>query len=375
MPYRVEKNRHFLYSVTMTEMKKIGPIGFYINILIVLILVTQTVTMAEPEVKVPGLFDSEEILDITLAFDINKLRKDKGDKRSYHPAVLSYTGPANKEVTLNVRVMSRGKLRRIYLNCEIPPLKLKFHKKETRGTLFRKQKTLKMVTHCKPKGGFPVYYLHEYLAYKAYTLLSPLSFHVRLVRMTYKDTTAKIAPITNIAFFLENTKKMAKRNGGKKCKSRRILLRQTDFKTSLMVSVFQYMIGNTDWSIQRLHNIEVIVVGDKKKKYYPVPYDFDFSGLVNANYAKPAANLPTKSVRERIFLGNCDKPEQLEPIFKRFHLIKDEMYNMYDKFPLLPKDIKKKGFKYLDEFYRIISTPKLVKKYFINNYRGLPSRK
>ena len=39
--------------------------------------------------------------------------------------------------------------------------------------------------------------------------------------------------------------------------------------------------------------------------YTPLPYDFDFSGLVNAPYAKPRPELGIRTVKSRVYRGYC----------------------------------------------------------------------
>ena len=63
------------------------------------------------------------------------------------------------------------------------------------------------------------------------------------------------------------------------------------------MSVFQYMVGNTDWSMVRFHNVEVSRT--PRGVYVPVPYDFDWTGLVSTRYARPNEGLGIRSVRQR----------------------------------------------------------------------------
>ena len=336
---------------------------------VIFVVCLLTLAVASPASK---LFESENILNLTLEYDVKKFRGDKGDSRSYHPAKLSYNDSTGSNVSLDVRIKARGKLRRQFLKCMVPPIKMKFDKTQTQGTIFEKQKSLKMVTHCKssPKF-FPHYYLQEYLIYKIYNILTEKSFRVRLARITYVDSEKSSAIFTNYAFFIERYKKMAKRNKGKTVNVESINAQEADFETSALVSVFQYMIGNTDWSIRSGHNIRWITIGDDKK-YYPVPFDFDLSGMIDTYYARPDERFPIKSVRERYYRGFCKSRAQFNRTFIIFHKHKKKIYSLFRNFPFLPDKIKKRNLKYLDEFYKIILNPGLVKRYFIDNYRGRP---
>lgn len=325
--------------------------------------------MASPAAK---LFESEDMLDLTLELDLKEFSTDKGDSRGYHPAKLSYVDPVGGAVSLDVRVKTRGKLRRQFLKCLIPPFKMKFDKNQIKNTIFEKQKTLKLVTHCKTIPNFFQYYcIQEYLIYRIYNLLTEMSFRVRLARVTYVDSRKKDQSFTNHAFFIESYKRMAKRNQGKTTDVQSIKPGEADFATAALVSVFQYMIGNTDWSIRSGHNIRWITIGDNKK-YYPVPYDFDLSGLIDAEYARATPELGIKSVRERLYRGFAKSMGQFNRTFLLFHKHKKKIFSLYRANPLLPANLKKRSLKYLDEFYKIILNPKLVKRYFIDNYRGRP---
>ncbi len=325
--------------------------------------------------EVSQLFKSDHILNVTLEYDIKGFRKDKGDKRRYHPATLMYLDATGKTIRLPVEIMARGKLRRTFLNCLVPPFKMKFAKSNTAGTLFEDQTNLKLVTHCKNSPDeFEQFYLGEYLCYRLYAILTPLSFRVRLVQIQYVDSKKDMTPFTATAFFIESYKHMAKRNNARTTTVESIELTDADFATSTLVSVFEYMIGNTDWSIAGGHNIKWLVFNNSKK-FFPVPYDFDLSGIIDASYARPDEQFPIKSVRERLFRGFCTSIGQFNQTFIIFHKHKKEILELYSTFPLLPEKIKNRCLKYLDEFYQIIVDPKLVKRYFVDNYRGRPQPK
>lgn len=321
---------------------------------------------------IPGrLFQSDDILAVTLEYDIKAFKKDKGESRSYRPAQLTYLDKSGKAISLEVRIRTRGKMRLLYLNCLVPPIKMKFDGTRSQGTLFHDQKSLKIVSHCKnrPKH-YQDYYLREYLIYKAYSLLTPLSFRVRLARITYKDSKGKTKPFTAYGFFIENDDDVAGRNKGQTTDAPRIAPSQADAETSALVAVFQFMIGNTDWNLATLRNTRVIALGETNKKYYPVPYDFDFSGLVDAEYASPDRHLPIETVRERLYLGECKDEAKLGRTFEIFKRQKRAILNLYRNFSFLNEKQRKRSIDYIEAFYRIIEKPGSLKKYFINNYRG-----
>ena len=331
------------------------------------------VTLSWAQEKPPPLFETDEVLELTLVQNIKALKKDIDEDRSYHPAQLSYMDHNNREVTLNVSVKTRGKTRRDPRLCDSPPLAIKFDPKETKNTPFKKQKKLKLVTHCRKKGEvYEQYILQEYLVYKLYNILTEKSFRVRLVHMTYVDSRDKYKSIKKYAFFIEDEEEMAKRNNGKPDDTRYQfwVLRQKE--DQMLFSVFQFMIGNTDWSIPARHNVKLIRVGEKRS-LYAVPYDFDMSGIVYTHYSAPHQKLrhQIKSVRSRLYRGLCRKQQEFIPVLARFNKKKEEIYALYNHFPLLEDKYKKDTLRYLDGFYKIINKPKLVKRHLVENCRKL----
>jgi hypothetical protein len=139
---------------------------------------------------------------------------------------------------------------------------------------------------------------------------------------------------------------------------------KTDRELFLKMAVFQFLIGNTDWSIQYLHNIKLI--GNlNTTDLIPIPYDFDMSGIVNTFYAMPAEALQLKSVRERLFRGYCIKNmKEFQPILEHFIRLKSDIYNLYQTDLLLDKTYKKNTLKYIDQFYKIITDEKLSQRAF-----------
>ena len=166
-------------------------IRFFLTLAAVLALISYSNSPLFPEAP-PTLFDSDEILELTLTTDIKTVQKDIKEVRSCHPAQLSYIDHQNRKVSLNVEVKTRGHFRRNPKICDSPPLQIKFKPAETRNTIFREQTSLKMVTHCKKRiKAFDNYVVQEYLIYKLYNILTERSFRARLARLTYVDSQKK----------------------------------------------------------------------------------------------------------------------------------------------------------------------------------------
>lgn len=319
----------------------------------------------------PELFDREDILKLELSMDIKKIRRDVKKKRSYHPAVLTYKDDSGQPVTLNLKVRARGVFRRDPRICDFPPLMLNFRDKDIKGSIFRGQNKIKMVTHCKRRiNYFDEFVAHEYLVYKLYSLFSDKSFRVRLAEITYVNPAVKGAGHTRLGFFIEDDKKMAKRLGCKRIQNRwgYHLMAKMPIRDQLILDLFQFMIGNTDWSSPLEHNVQ-LMLHNEYQTIYAVPYDFDITGIVNPYYATPDPKLRIKSVRKRQYRGFCSNLGKLDEVIAIFKSKKSDLYALYENFPHLKGKYKKSARRYLDEFFQIISDPSRLKKQVIDNCR------
>jgi hypothetical protein len=119
------------------------------------------------------------------------------------------------------------------------------------------------------------------------------------------------------------------------------------------MAIFNYMVGNTDWSVPNQHNVKILskLAVDNSNLGMIVPYDFDYSGLVNADYAVPFEGLGIKSVTERRYVGICRSEETFIQALQEFKDKKDEFYKVINEFPLLKEKTKKQMIGYLDTFF------------------------
>ena len=300
------------------------------------------------------LFDAAEPLAITLTADFGAIGKQRGTQKKDQPGVLSYIAATGDSVRLDVQLRTRGHFR---LNlCQYPPLKVAFDKAQTAHTIFaHESSSLKLTVQCRGGQAYANYLLEEYLIYRAYNLLTERSFSVRRARVTYVDPTGKQPPETRHAFFVEDDDRMARRNHTKLFVQKGVTQGELDADQTGLAMVFQYMIGNTDFAVTALHNI--VLTQDSVGIVYPVPYDFDWSGVISTPYARPDARLPIQTVRQRTFRGMCLTPEELSAVFARFNAQKDAIYALYHGLEpegLEPKRVKQ-ALDYYDEFYKTIS--------------------
>jgi hypothetical protein len=306
------------------------------------------------------LFKKDEMLELKLTTNFKPLMKDRAlAKPPYHWAKLEYDTKKKGTVTLKIRIKVRGNFRKSPANCAFPPLLLNIPNKKDKNTIFEHQNLLKLITHCRNED----YVFQEYLVYKVYNTLSDYSFKARLAKVTYQDSAGKRETETRYAFLLEDEHFLANRNKTKNINLKQLPNSGIDSVNMAMVSVFEYMIGNTDWSVPFLHNIKLM--GKPNGMPHAVPYDFDHSGIVEAKYARPAEILDIHSVRQRLYRGITYSPAVFKEVFDTFKNKKSEIYAIYQQNSQLKADYIERTIKYLDDFYKIIDDPKSLKNVFV----------
>jgi hypothetical protein len=316
------------------------------------------------------LFQSDELLYLTLSMDVKTAFLEREEEED-HLAEISYTDPEGNKTTLPIKISVRGNFRKDRNNCDFPPLRLNFSDSTVINTIFDGQDKIKLVTHCRSRLDlYEQNVLKEYLAYKLYNLFAEESYLVRLVHLTYADVKGKLDTLKKMAFFIEPTKQMAYRNGCAKLEVGNIHQTRTNQHKTVVMAIFQYMIGNTDWSVWVQHNI-VLLKEDTSDLPIVIPYDFDWSGLVNAPYAVPAEILPIETVRTRLYRGFCRTDAEVQLALDEFRQRKDEIYQTCNSVPFLSEKELKKTLQYMDDFFKIIENPKTVKSEFHDKCRSL----
>lgn len=299
-----------------------------------------------------NLFKSDQILSVSLRFDISEYKKNK-DSKEYLDGTLTYIDN-NDTVNRNVKLRSRGVFRKHY--CDLPPIMLNF-KPDSGNTLFNYINKLKLVTEC-PSGNME-YILKEYLIYKLYNVLTDNSFRVRLLKINYFNTSKNDKEFSEYGFVIEPAEMLAKRMESVEVFTTNISQKHVKPDEMDRVAVFNYMIGNTDWSVPIRHNVLLFAQYKSERPDLAaiVPYDFDFSGLVNTNYATPFKTLNIESVRERLYLGICRSREAFLGALNEFELKKPEFYKVINDFPYLDRNSKDDMLDYLDTFYEEMERP------------------
>jgi hypothetical protein len=295
-----------------------------------------------------GLFTNENIIELDLRFDITHYTRNK-PKEEYMKAILTYHINDKDSINREIRLKSRGEFRNGY--CSFPPVVVNFKKSDFQKNDLKEIEKMKMVTHC--MSGNEENLLKEFLIYKLYNVLTDSSFRVRLVKIRYINTYKKSKPIISYSFFIEPMSVLAKRINCMPVEALSLTQKNIQPKFMDRTAIFNYMIGNTDWSVPNQHNIKVLTIpgSPTPELGLSIPYDFDYSGMVNAHYAVPAEGLKISSVRDRIFLGLCRDRDYYTGAIREFAAKKEEFYKVIREFPYLKERTKKDMLKYLDEFY------------------------
>ncbi len=303
----------------------------------------------------PSLFDAlyatqDDILEINLTTDLGTLIK-KRTVEAYQPAHIQFQIPGGTMVDRSIEIKARGITRKEI--CSHPPIKVKF-KKKTLDTLgFSKFNEMKVVWQCKPGKAYEQWLCREYLVYRLYNIVSPYSYRVKLLKIHVIDSRDTSKQHLKYGFFLEDDGQLSQRLNGE--------LTEEPIKNAsrfirehlLRFFVFQYMVGNTDWSFGNLHNVRFMNFPELRKAM-PIPYDFDYAGVVSAPYAIPHESLPIKDVRERHYQGVECTESEIVLLNKFFSERKPEILDYCEKFPHLDAVTKKDVLSYLNSFFEIL---------------------
>lgn len=307
-----------------------------------------------------SLFGEDEPLQLELTFDIKRFIKRKY-KDEYQNASLKVFMADSSYVSDTIRIKARGNFRKGY--CQFPPIRLNFKKADFEIEDLKKLEKVKLVTTCRYQNAFQQYLFQEHLIYKAYNLLTDKSFQVRLVHITYHDSEGKKKTFSQYGFLIEEVDQMADRNDCFEIETEGVSGRSCDPYSTTLMTVFEYMIGNTDYLINNLHNVKLIRPNNPLQQVvFPVPYDFDYSGMVNTLYAIPHTDLGIESVRERLYRGYRFPNEIYQQVFGLFQSKRSDIYELYENYPYFDKKTRRASISYLDEFYKILDNPPSIKR-------------
>jgi hypothetical protein len=318
------------------------------------------------------LFSGVEPVEITISADFKTVQRDRDvDSKQTYPGTLSIVKNGAAGPPIPIQLRTRGHVRRNPRTCEFAPLRLEFPKDGVADTVFGGLDFVRLGTHCQSEAVYQQYTLKECLANRLLFTLTPRAQRTRLARVTYADSDAGKKPYTKLGIFFEDADDVARRIEAREEKVERLMFGVLDQPSLLFMSLFQYMIGNSDYSIIELHN--VMIFRDTGNVRYAVPYDFDYSGLVYAHYAVPAKRLGLASVRDRMYRGPCKTEAEVNQSLQPFRDKQAELLGLVASMePLgLDEGQRKSTEKYLNEFFELINRPDKVKKTFVTDCKPL----
>ena len=319
--------------------------------------------------KVSDLFKEESVLKIIFSYSKNEILTETNDS-TYIASDFSFVQTDGSIKQLASEIRARGNYRKS--NCYFLPLWLKTNKEASQGTIFQDDKKVKLVLPCLKSSKANDHVLKEYLAYKIFELISPYHLESRLLDVQLKeDKNKKTVDHDLTGIFVQDDKNLATLYRGKLIKRHTDPYRQ-DPLSCARNALFQYMIGNTDFSIVYSHNIKLFYIDGK---IVPVPFDFDMSGFVNVNYAVVSTinnkALPITKVTDRLYRGFDRDDVILQQIRNEFLLYEKDIFSLFDQHRGLFKDPKEfaECQKYISGFYKLIKDDKKFENRIIKRER------
>jgi hypothetical protein len=324
---------------------------------------------ASPAMAANDLFGNDAPLRITLTAPFPTLVARA--KYSINPflATLTLTDQAGAAQTFPIQVGARGLFRRKSGSCTFPPILLTFDKQAMHGTLFHGQKKLKLVTYCNPPPDSEQRIVLEYLIYKLYNVITPMSFRVRAAEVTYRSSAADPG-VTRFGFLIEDIRAVADRNQREElaAASHQVSLAQLDARATTRAAILEYMIANLDWEFlasapgqKCCHNIRLVAAPGATpataRAVTPVPYDYDFSGFVDAPYAGPAPGIPIEKLTDRYFRGFCAMSGEIPAVAQEYLTRRADMKALIDNQPQLTVRFRDKTDRYMDGFFAVLDDP------------------
>lgn len=319
------------------------------------------------------LFDSSDTLNVIIEAPMRQLIRNRLRKPEFD-GVLRYQDESGKEHVLPVKLSSRGNSR--LETCDFPPLRLTIETGQAEGTVFAGQHKLKVVTPCK-RTSYARDWLHLELGiYRAYNVITDYSYRVRRLQVTYQDNESKRWEQIQPAFIIESTGAAAARLQRKSIRPPEVEIEQYSVAESANNSLFQYLIGNTDYALKRgpsgegcCHNGRVLATPGTTDDWVVLPYDFDQAGIIDTRYALPSKQFSISSVKTRLYRGFCSHNEALRDSIALFNHRRDDVTAALIT-PELSKRKFERAHEYVDKFYEVINDPDELYAEILNKCRG-----
>lgn len=301
----------------------------------------------------------DETPEVLILTDLKQLIKGKYEE-AYQPALIAWHQADTASGVWSVKLRARGNRRKDV--CYLPPIKLNFDQDTLAFLDYQPFDKIKVVTQCRASSGYADYLLKEYLAYRLYNILTPASFRVRLVKLTMKDVNDGNTE-EMYSIFLEPEEELDARLNAEPVELSTTYFVHLESKEADRLALFQYMIGNTDWNVNNLHNLITIKVPETRK-LTPIPYDFDYSGLVGTNYAVPHESLPIHRVQERYHKGQSIDKAELDALIEEFSALVPQFLSAIEEIERYDARCANEARRYLKPFFDMLEKPKSLYQEF-----------
>jgi hypothetical protein len=308
------------------------------------------------------LFARDSVIEMSLEGPVSTTLEDR-ESRQLRAFTLRQGADG---VPLQVRVRGKSRAR----VCSLAPLRLEFAAGSAAGTEFAGQAALKLVLPCHDADSAERDLIEEYAAYGIFNLLSERSYRVRLLQVRFVDTGKPGEPpaLQRHAFVLESDAELAARSGLPEARVPAVRRGDLEPGQAAAVFIFQYLIGNTDWSLVTAggeewccHNLRLFGAAPP---LFAVPYDFDLAGLVDARYAKPDPSLKIRDVTQRRYRGYCIDPAALAAALARVTAQRDAILAVTRSLPLLGEQQIATRVRYLEDFFeQAEDAPRLLRRF------------
>lgn len=353
--------------------------GLALCIVAVLVAAVPCSSLADDSDPAPRpLFESNDVLRVQIEAPFTTIMRDRESDEN-HEGLFHITDDSGARQTFDLKLRTRGNYRRDPSHCRFAPLRLNFRKKQLDGTLLEGQDRLKLVTHCENLGkDYEQSVVLEYLAYRILNELTDLSFRVRLLHIDYIDTEGDNKTRSKYAFVIEEDGDLSGRIGLQIAEVSSIGVERLDPRQAALVSVFQYFLGNTDFSPVRgaasefcCHNILLLIGTDGM--FVPVAYDFDLSGFVDSPYASPNPALKITAVTQRLYRGFCSYNDRVGESIGLISGERDAIAQLVQNQQGLIKASSRKALRFLDKFYERTASDSDVQNNFIKQCLQAPA--
>jgi hypothetical protein len=337
--------------------------------------------LASPAGAKSALFSDEAPLQLVINAPFPALVRAAKTNTNPLPATLSVTDGAGPAQSFPIQLRARGLTRRTGGYCSFPPLSLNFDKAAVRGTVFQGQKKLKLVTYCNTPADQEQRIVLEYLAYRLYNLVTPMSYRVRPADVTYRNGD-KDGGLKRFGFLIEDIDDVADRNHRQELKvaSKQVSAAQLDARATARAAMLEFMIGNLDWDFLAgpagsdcCHNSRFIAAkgatAATATAVVPLPYDFDYSGLVDAPYAVAPEKLRVSGVTDRLYRGYCVSSGEIPSVVEEFRAHRAEMMALIDTEPRLNPRFRAKAARFMEGFFAVLDDPARVQAQIVRRCR------